>query len=76
MKIMSMTRETYQIEEDARTVTVLIRGRESVVQNRSDLVVYANLSEIQDINTTSTYVPVTFGKSAESLWRMWRSSRK
>lgn len=52
--------KTYQIEEDARTVTVLIRGRESVVQNRSDLVVYANLSEIQDINTTSTYVPVTF----------------
>src|SRR5699024_2376213 len=39
--------KTYQIEEDARTVTVLIRGRESVVQNRSDLVVYANLSEIQ-----------------------------
>lgn len=52
--------KTYQIEEDARTVTVLIRGRESVVQNRSDLVVYANLAEIQDIDATSTYVPVTF----------------
>lgn len=52
--------KTYQIEEDARTVTVLIRGRESVVQNRSDLVVYANLAEIQDMDATSTYVPVTF----------------
>mgnify|MGYP001623014095 CR=1 FL=1 len=52
--------KTYQIEEEARTVTVLIRGRESVVQNRSDLVVYANLAEIQDMDATSTYVPVTF----------------
>ncbi|HIS25914.1 MAG TPA: hypothetical protein IAA57_03280 [Candidatus Pullilachnospira intestinigallinarum] len=52
--------KTYQIEEDARTVTVLIRGRESVVQNRSDLVVYANLAEIQDMDAISTYVPVTF----------------
>lgn len=52
--------KTYQIEEDARTVTVLVRGRESVVQNRTDLSVVANLTEIQDKDATSTYVPVTF----------------
>lgn len=52
--------KTYQIEEDARTVTVLVRGRESVVQNRTDLSVVANLTEVQDKDATSTYVPVTF----------------
>lgn len=52
--------KTYQIEEDARTVTVLIKGRESIVQNRTDLEVVADLTEIQDKESTSTYVPVTF----------------
>lgn len=50
--------KTYQIEDENRSVTVYVQGRSSVISNRNDLVVEADLTQIVDMNTDPTYVPV------------------
>ncbi len=48
----------YQVEDSDRSVTVYLRGKESVVSGRKDLVVEADLTEIVDLESDPTYVPV------------------
>ncbi|MGI6010628.1 MAG: YbbR-like domain-containing protein [Ruminococcus sp.] len=52
--------KTYQVLEEQQTVTVILRGNRSVVENRqSDIQAIADLTQIVDMNTTPVMVPVT-----------------
>lgn len=50
--------KSYQVEDSDRTVVVYLKGKKSVVSNRSDLVVEADLTQIVDLDSDPTYVPV------------------
>lgn len=52
--------KTYQVLEEQQTVTVILRGNRSVVENRqSDIQAVADLTQIVDMDTTPVMVPVT-----------------
>lgn len=63
--------QTYQIADADRTVMVYITGKKSVITNRNDIVVEADMTQIVDKNTSPAYVPVQFktvsGISAEDV---------
>ena len=63
--------QTYQIADADRTVMVYITGKKSVITNRNDIVVEADMTQIVDKNTSPAYVPVQFktvsGISAENV---------
>lgn len=50
--------KTYQISDEDRTVMVYITGKQSVVENRTDIVVEADLTNIVDMEADIAYVPV------------------
>ncbi len=50
--------KSYQIEDSDRSVVVYLKGKESVVSGRKDLVVEADLTQIVDFESDPTYVPV------------------
>lgn len=50
--------KSYQVDDADRTVVVYLRGKKSVVSNRNDLVVEADLTQIVDLNSDPTYVPL------------------
>ncbi|NCB91892.1 MAG: hypothetical protein EOM40_04870 [Clostridia bacterium] len=52
--------KTYQINDEDRTVMVYITGKRSVVSNRSDIVVEADMTQIVDMDTSPAYVPLQF----------------
>lgn len=63
--------QTYQIEDDDRTVMVYITGKNSVISNRTDITVEADMTQIVDKSVNPAYVPVQFkavsGISAENV---------
>lgn len=54
--------KTYQIADQDRTVMVYITGKTSVVQNRSDIIVEADMTQIVEMkkDARQVYVPVQF----------------
>ena len=52
--------QTYQIEDEDRTVMVYITGKNSVISNRTDLTVEADMTQIVDKSVNPAYVPVQF----------------
>ena len=50
--------KSYQVEDSDRSVVVYLRGKESVVSGRKDLIVEADLTQIVDLESDPTYVPV------------------
>ncbi len=50
--------KSYQVEDSDRSVIVYLKGKESVVTGRKDLVVEADLTQIVDLKSNPTYVPV------------------
>ena len=63
--------QTYQIADEDRTVMVYITGKSSVISNRTDITVEADMTQIVDKSTNPAYVPVQFktvsGISAEDV---------
>lgn len=51
--------KTYQIDDDDRTVMVYVTGKQSVVENRKDIAVEADLTQIVDLDQDPAYVPLT-----------------
>lgn len=52
--------QTYQIADEDRTVMVYITGKKSIISNRTDLVVEADMRQIVDKSVNPAYVPVQF----------------
>ncbi len=54
--------KTYQIADEDRTVMVYVTGKTSVVQNRSDIAVEADMTQIVEMkkDASEVYVPVQF----------------
>ncbi len=50
--------KSYQIEDSGCSVVVYLKGQQSVVSGREDLVVEADLTQIVDWESDPTYVPV------------------
>ena len=63
--------QTYQIADEDRTVMVYISGKKSVISNRNDIMVEADMTQIVDKSTNPAYVPVQFktvsGISSENV---------
>lgn len=52
--------QTYQINDEDRTVMVYITGKNSVISNRTDITVEADMTQIVDKSVNPAYVPVQF----------------
>lgn len=52
--------QTYQIKDEDRTVMVYITGKNSVISNRTDITVEADMTQIVDKSVNPAYVPVQF----------------
>lgn len=52
--------KTYQIKDENQTVTVYVTGKTSVISDRSDIKVEADLTQIVDMNSDPAYVPLQF----------------
>lgn len=52
--------KTYQIKDENQTVTVYITGKSSVISNRHDIKVQADLTQIVDMNADPAYAPLQF----------------
>lgn len=50
--------KTYQIKDENRKATVYLNGKSSVVKNRFDIVVEADMTQIVDMGTDPVYVPL------------------
>ena len=52
--------KTYQIKDENQTVTVYVTGKTSVISDRNDIKVEADLTQIVDMNSDPAYVPLQF----------------